>query len=191
MGNEVELARIGMWSEAIKILGPAIITGLLGFFTGRLDYKRRLNDINSQQEFSARESLFKFKKERYQNMLESVSTFNNGIGQLCGMLTSAESSSDNQAHLLGAIRALQFLVPTLQDQAHSVMDTFKETKSYAQEKARINDCLEYLAHYEEPKELKEALDIIIKLQQYSFIISKVSGEALEAEMEEIFKKYLA
>lgn len=51
-------------NDAIKILGPALITGLVGKLSARIQFTARLKELDRNNEFKAREYFFKHYKER-------------------------------------------------------------------------------------------------------------------------------
>jgi hypothetical protein len=50
--------------NAIKILGPATITGLVGYYSARIQLTVRLKELDKGNEFKAREHFFKHYKEK-------------------------------------------------------------------------------------------------------------------------------
>ncbi|MEZ6854163.1 hypothetical protein [Halodesulfovibrio aestuarii] len=193
MSNEVELAWAGVCTELIKLghsLGAAFVTGLFGFFMGKLDYKRKLKDIESQQELLARESVFNFKKEQYQKAVEGSALANEGIGKVIGELVTVESLPDQEVPLQMGVRALQIFVSALKNEARSFINFANDKNTYAAEKESIENILKTLEQFEEPTSVTEALDCIITVREYYYTLHKVSGSAFEEEMTGIFKKYL-
>lgn len=99
MGNEVN------WSELLKTLGPAIVTGLTAIFTvivtatitylaSRHQFKMKLIEIKGQSELRARELLFDAYQKRLERILNELNEFDKSISLSIGELKGMEDHKD-------------------------------------------------------------------------------------------------
>ena len=54
---------IDLISDAIKILGPALITGFVGYYAAKLQFVSKLKELDKTNEFRAREYYFNYYKD--------------------------------------------------------------------------------------------------------------------------------
>ena len=73
--------------DAIKILGPAIITAIVGYKYGKLQVTLKLKEMDKAHEFGAREHLFNYYKERSKSLLERQGQLNASLNELMGIAT--------------------------------------------------------------------------------------------------------
>ncbi len=85
MNVELYKATMDVVSEAIKILGPAIITAIVGYKVGQSQLLLKIEELNKNNEFKAREKIFDFHKERLSKVDESIASLTEGLGQFAGM----------------------------------------------------------------------------------------------------------
>lgn len=190
MSNEVELAYVGMWTEAIKILGPALLTGLLGYFTGRLDYGRRLLNMKSQQEFSAREVLFNLKKQRFDSMNESAKSFLGATGEFIGYYTGYEASPGKDLPVSAAVRFLDISVTEMLDDVRWITEEFGTTEHYRKDKGEIERIRTSLEDFKAPTNTDQVFTSFKAILAYFNVLQRVASKSLDDEMQSLFKKYL-
>lgn len=81
-------------SDAIKILGPAIITGIVGYMGARIQYKLKLEELKESHEFGAREHIFKVHTEKMKDLRESHRKVSEALGKITGMYVGVENESE-------------------------------------------------------------------------------------------------
>ena len=64
MGPELYKMTMDVVSDAIKILGPALITAVVGYKAGKSQLLLKIEELNKNNEFKAREKIFDFHKEK-------------------------------------------------------------------------------------------------------------------------------
>jgi hypothetical protein len=73
-----------VWLEGIKIMGPAIITGLLGYFGARLQLKTKSVELKNQNEFMTRKALFDHYNDLRKDARKSQTDLQQTLGQYLG-----------------------------------------------------------------------------------------------------------
>ncbi|MFP1680282.1 hypothetical protein ACLD02_16410 [Alloalcanivorax sp. C16-2] len=71
--------------DALKILGPALVTGFVGYKAASLQFRATLEKIREGNEFSARQHLFDYYKERQKRFSDSYANLLNQLGQILGI----------------------------------------------------------------------------------------------------------
>ena len=80
-------------TEAIKILGPAIITGFIGLRVGKYQLDMKIKELENANEFKSREHLFKYYKDWQKNIKEKYESLTSALGTITGM---AAAIGDNR-----------------------------------------------------------------------------------------------
>ena len=142
-------------SDAIKILGPALITGLVGYYSAKIqlmaklkELETKLKELDKNNEFKAREHYFNYYKEQQKEITGPADTHQ--ITSLTNLLYS--SSQDG----LSKEEKVSF-----QDLSNHIIKSSKETK--AQFESRNMDKIpEYKPLYDK---LVKELDTVNSLQR--------------------------
>lgn len=72
-------------SDAIKILGPAVIAAVATYKTARSQYEARIEEIKRGHEFSARERLYEYYQYRQESLARNSEKISRSLGELIGM----------------------------------------------------------------------------------------------------------
>jgi len=83
--------------DAIKILGPAIITAIISYKWGKLQVTLKLKAMDKTHEFGAREHLFNYYKERSKSLLERQGQLNASLGKLIGIASGVTAVAKEEA----------------------------------------------------------------------------------------------
>jgi len=92
--------------EAVKILGPALIT----YFAASSQFKVRLQELERSNDFKSREHLFTYYEKRQDRLDESYHAISEGIGMVLGM--SASAGAEPSADTLHGIESFAVLLHT-------------------------------------------------------------------------------
>lgn len=106
-------------SDAIKILGPALITGVVGYFSASIQFKTRLKELDKNNEFKAREHFYNFYKEQRISSGEGIKPT---LNILYDILSATENDKLNKPL---RIRLQSILTPR-----NMVLDTVKQGMKY-------------------------------------------------------------
>jgi hypothetical protein len=105
--------------NAIKILGPALITGMVGYFSASVQFTTRLKELDKNNEFKAREHLYNFYKEQRISSGEGVKPT---LNMLENILIATASDDLNQT--------LRSRLQAILSQRYVVLDTVKQGMKY-------------------------------------------------------------
>jgi hypothetical protein len=87
--------------ETIKVIGPAIVAAIVAYKVASLQFKATLRQLREANEFSARQHLFDYYKERQKRFSEGYSSLINSLSQILGTNTAV---SDDE--LDGSLKAM-------------------------------------------------------------------------------------
>lgn len=179
--------------EAIKILGPAIITAIVGYKYGKLQVTLKLKEMDKTHEFSAREHIFNYYKERSKQLLERQGQLNKSWGEVVGVaigftLGAKEESSEFLQMMGETVRdfsrlAQMEMLITKKDMEKNKLHElpeFNEILSYVKEVGNLNQDNTLPALRKNITTLLEIYTHLYYCQQ--LLLEKAGGE--------IFKKYL-
>jgi hypothetical protein len=86
--------QVAVLSDAIKILGPATVTGIVGYLAARLQLVTKLKEIGRNQQFRAREHLFEFSIEMDRERRKTYDKIVEGMGQFMGIINTTQMAGD-------------------------------------------------------------------------------------------------
>lgn len=181
-------------NELIKIVGPAVVAALAAYKAAALQFRATLQQLREGNEFSARQHLFDYYKERQKRLSERHTSLMNSLGQVLGVNAAAQ---DNEPE--GSLKAIidtfnsmaQLHLGAAPFEIHLVLRDMKAKK------------LHQLDDYRELEARKERLTGLIVGRDFEstrsagFALIEVYGELercnqllLESEMDALFSKYV-
>lgn len=190
MDPELYKAIIDLISDAIKILGPAIITAIVGYKVGKSQLLIQIEQLNKNNEFKAREKIFDFHKDKLAKVDESIKGLNAGLGQLAGMALADSDdklhlSSFVNKHLVVYINSLPFTLNQIKDELKKYSDEFNR------ELERLQTYIKRSEHISKPENIEDAQTTIVELIEMYSWVSNCTTIIIEKEALEIFKPYMA
>src|SRR2546427_2053911 len=81
-------------SDAIKILGSALVTGITAYLIARVQIQSKVSEIVASGELKARESLFAYYRERGERLSASSKDFGAELGKMYGRIGAASADGD-------------------------------------------------------------------------------------------------
>ncbi len=188
MDPEVQILLIGVLSDAIKILGPAIITAIVGYKVGQYQSLLKIEEINKANEFSAREKIFEFHKEKLIVCDKSVAELNSALYEFAGMSLADENdelkiSSFVSRHLALHIEKLPFQIN------HIVDELEKYASKLPREKEKLEEYSKAVVSLQSPVSQEEIQQAIVDLISIYSFLSHCIRNIVELEALDIFKPY--
>jgi len=168
--------------DAIKILGPALITGMVGYYSASIQFKSRLKELDKNNEFKAREHFYNFYKEQRISSGEEMKPL---LRTLSDLLQPAASGSLNQA-LSNKLQGVLSMRPVVFDSAKQGMELreLQDTDQYKK----------LLAADENIKALDyttiSSIDHIRELLKFFAIADLCSDKIMNENMNVMFAKYM-
>lgn len=170
-------------SDAIKILGPALIMGVVGYFSASIQFKTRLKELDKNNEFKAREHFYNLYKEQRISSGEGVKPT---LNMLNNILIATASGDLNQT-LRSGLQSILTQRNVVLDTVKQGMEHWKLTDSYqyrqlleADEKAgRINYMNEQIT-----------TDQIEALIRFYIFADLCTDKIMNESMNQMFRKYV-
>lgn len=188
MGPELYKMTMDVVSDAIKILGPALITAVVGYKAGKSQLLLKIEELNKNNEFKAREKIFDFHKEKLAKADESIASLNEGLGQLAGI---SLADIDDELNFSSFIN--KYLVVYIEGIPFQLNHINDEMKQYSGEFPRESEQLrKYMVRSEEierPGTPEDAHSTILELIEIYGFTSHCIRLIIEKEAIEIFKPY--
>lgn len=188
MDVETTKLLIELISDAVKILGPAIITGLVAYKAGKLQLELKIKELYKTNEFKAREKIFEFHKSKLDENSSAMGALTSGLGQFAGMtLADREDEMKFNGFVNGLINVHLLSLP------HEFYNVESEFEKYAgefqEEKRHIGELRKKLQNLNKPESPEEALCIINELLTIYGYLGRCIRSLIEKEALNIFKPY--
>lgn len=181
-------------SDAIKILGPALISAFLGYKVGRVQMDLKLKEMDKAHEFDARKHFFDFYKERIEQLRKDSEQFSGSLYELLGMQTAFDSIDEEEfskfrqstaGTIENAINFMPFSINVAKNEMKKVgLDNIPEFEKLKACTARIKD-------------LSKGDSTLLGMTKNVSVLLEIFGLlvfchelALEEQMDRVFKKYL-
>ena len=188
MNAETAKLLIELISDAIKILGPAIITGLVAYKAGKLQLELKIKELYKSNEFKAREKIFEFHKSKLDENSSAMSALSSGLGQVAGMtLADRENEMKFNGFVNGLINVNLLSLP------HEFLNVEQEFEKYNnefhEEKKHIGELKIRLGEIKKPESPEDALYAINELIIIYGYLGRCIRSLIEKEALNIFKPY--
>lgn len=85
MDAELYKLTLDVINDAIKILGPASITGFLVYKQSKAQLDLKIKELDKNNEYKAREKVFDFHKSKLKDVQSSINSLSSELGQFLGM----------------------------------------------------------------------------------------------------------
>lgn len=176
-------------SDAIKILGPAIITAIVGYKVGRSQLLLKIEEINKNNEFKAREKIFDFYKEKLVKVDQSIANLNEGLGQFAGMTLADFDDELNFSSFIN--KYLVVYINGLPFQLNHINDALKKySDEFSREYDRLPGYIKRSQEIKKPNDPESAHNTIVELLEIYEFVSHCFSLLIEKEALEIFKPYI-
>ncbi len=190
MDPELYKMTMAVVSDSIKILGPAIITAIVGYKAGKSQLLLKLEELNKNNEFTARERIFDFHKEKLAKIDESITILNEGLGQCAGMTLADMDDQMNlslfvKKYVILYIRDLPYQLDKISDEMEKYSDEF------ISEREQLREHIERSIDIKEPTTPEEITSVIAELIENYRFVSRCIRLLIEKEAFEIFKPYIS
>lgn len=169
--------------NAVKILGPALITGLVGYFSARIQFAARLKELDKNNEFKAREYFFRHYKERQKLAASGAAQEINRLSKLMsGLKLGRYDEADEES--LQNVRA--FIA--MNSEPYMIMVFHKlEGKPQLVKLLAARDNVDVLASNNQNRPTVEYIAALIEfLQVFDLCVDLIAEE----NMKYIFGKYI-
>jgi len=178
--------------DAIKILGPAIITAIVAYKISKAQSELKLKEIEKTQQFKAREHLFIYYKERQKQLAQDFAKLSDSLEHDLGLVagltdTRADENSEliktmaQYTQMYSAIMPIEIdiTVRDMEKNGLTGIPDFEKLQSY-------QDKISHLATEKTFQTLQK--NILIILEAYRFL-QLCNQQLLQKQMEKTFHNY--
>ncbi|WP_050937682.1 hypothetical protein [Vibrio harveyi] len=174
--------------EAIKILGPAMVTGVAAYFTATIQLKAKLKQIEKNSEYKAREKVFDFKTEKYNKLDKSLATLNETLSFLAGM--SMTDRDDQYAINSFVAKYLSTFIYSAPFDVKQTIDQFLPLSTeYPREFDKLQKDLSLVEGLKQPNNYNQVNDTIVTLIGIYGFVRCCSKIVAEKEALKVFEPY--
>lgn len=179
-------------TDAIKILGPAIIAAFATYKATQAQFEIKLQELEKAHEFGAREHLFRYYKDRQIQLSKEYEQLNHSLGNTLGYATgyvtgAEEEQSEFLATLAEYVEMYSKITPTEIDTTARDMEQngLKETDDYKKLVAYV----EPLRHLDSGKTLQALRKNIFAITDAYHFLQHCNQLLLQKQMTKVFTKY--
>jgi hypothetical protein len=188
MDAELYKATMDVISDTVKILGPAIITAIVGYKVGKSQLLLKIEELNKNNEFKAREKIFDFHKEKLAKVDESIASLNEGLGQFAGMTIADLDDELNFSSFIN--KYLVVYIDGLPFQLNHINDELKDhSAEFSREYERLQVYIKRSEDISKPKNPEDIQSTIVELIEIYGFASHCIRILIEKEALEIFAPY--
>ena len=193
----IELLKVVL-PDAIKILGPALITGIVAYYTIRIQYKSKLEEMSGNQSFKAREHLLDYYKMKIADASKAANELNYTLGSILGSATAINLTNDAASDQDFEIEDIASNV-SMVDMYLELCDFEINTVLRDMEAINLSDMEEYhkLVTYldvskslDASREFTQLKNNIMKLSEIYTFIARCGQLVLEAQIKHLFGSYV-
>ena len=172
--------------EIAKILGPAIITALVGYKVGKSQIEVKLRELEKTHAYSASEKLFGYYQNREKELNEAYNSINKDMGFLLGMTSTL---TENDELLNNIIKMYDLYEKTL---PYQIKLTLRDLKKYnlqeTEEFRKLESFLDQKALRDQKKNWSDKVFYLLEIYFYLRICNKMILEEISTNYMKIFVK---
>lgn len=180
-------------TDAIKILGPAIIAAFATYKATQSQFEIKLRELEKAHEFGAREHLFKYYQDRQVQLSKDYEKLNQSLGNTLGYATgyvagAEEEQSEFLSMLAEYVEMYSKITPTEIDTTARDMEQngLMETEDYRKLVAYV----EPLRNLDKGKTLQALRKNIFAIVDAYHFLQHCNQTLLQKQMAKIFTKYI-
>jgi hypothetical protein len=184
---------LALISDGIKIIGPALVTGIATYLIARVQIQSKIKEIVAGGELKARESLFTYYRERGEHLRTSSKDFGNELGKTYSRLGTVgnddEPFGENFIQLSAKIFGIASrMVPVEFNIAQAELRSsgLQESVEFASLKEVVSKH-SWSAPITNRGELRVRLEALIELYLH---LERCNQRVLEAQIKDLFRPYL-
>lgn len=189
MDPEITKIILSIVSDALKILGPAIVTGVVAFKTGKSQHILKLKELDKNNEFKAREKIFAYHREKIEENKVAVGHLGNELGQISGMLLGGgEEDADLSEFMNGYISVYLDKLPFDMALVKKEMELYP--KEFEEEKVKIRKLSESIEGLKKPTDARSIHHVVTELLRTYHFLGHCIRLLIEKEAMEVFRPYV-
>ncbi len=172
-------------SDGMMLSIPALITGFFGYFSAKIQTKSKQEEINKNNNFTLKQNLIEFHKERITKNAEVTNSINALLGTMLGKEASSQSealSTSDVDHKLIELHTLQ-----CKSELHHTIKEFEyKNLEMSVDYSQLNNFYEIISNIESPKNRKMLLSNMHSLLEAYNYLAFSRQNLLEKEILELY-----
>jgi len=186
-------ATIELIKDAIKILGPAVIAAWATYMASKSHFELRLKEIETKQEFGARQHLFRYYKERQTQLAQEYAKLRGELegtlGYVAGLTKGSGDEDSTLVRILSeSMEMYSAITPTEIDITMRDMEKSDLTETSDYEK--LKSCKEKISNLATEKTFQTLQKNIFTIVEVYHLLQICNQNLLQRQMEMMFQKYL-
>lgn len=184
--------------DAIKIIGPALVTGYVAYKTAKIQYKSKLDEVTENHKFIAREHFLDYYNKKILEAGEVVNSLNLTLGSILGQMSEFESprTVEDESEIFDTISTnLSMVTMYLESSSFELNTTLRDMKEIGLESSEeYRKLMEYRV---EAKGLTLSKDTeliqqsILKLSEIYTFIGRCRQVVLEEQIHKLFGGFIS
>ncbi len=174
-------------TDAIKILGPAILAAFATYKASKIQIELKLKELESKHEFSARVQLFKYYKDRERQLSQVFERVSQSLGEAVGYAKGLEEE-----------KVITFTTEVLQgcyknapaDVETAIRDMEQAGLSDTQEYQKLKDFLSH-CEFEMNGSAEELWGNLMKITEIYSLLQHCNYLVLQNRFNDLFGKYVS
>ena len=172
--------------EISKILGPAIITALVGYKVGKSQIEVKLRELEKTHAYSASEKLFSYYQNREKELNEAYNSINKDMGFLLGMTSTLPENDELLNNIIKMYDLYEKTIP------YQIKLTLRDLKKYnlqeTEEFKKLESFLDQKALKDQKKNWSNKVFYLLEIYFYLRICNKMILEEISTNYMKIFVK---
>jgi hypothetical protein len=178
--------------EALKLLGPATVAAYFTYRATSAQWETKLKELDLTNEFNARDRIYAHLKERLSHIDVEIAKLHEGVGQMLGMASGADSQpSESDRKMLNVmaslVRSTAKAVPlevnaTLNDMTSMGLSSTEEAKA-------LEPYRSFSLHLEPQPAYSDLKAALFELLDVHNILGSCTRLLLQTQMEKVFERY--
>jgi len=174
--------------EVAKFWGPSIITAILGYTLGKLQFKERIRELEKKNAYSASERLFEYYQNREKELEESYNNIREDLGVLFGIDMALDSIEDKDL-LNKPIKIYKFYEKILPFQ---IKQTMKDLEKYSLQETdefkKLKSFLDQNVLNDQKNNLSDKIAFLLEVYFYLQICNKIVLKEISTNYMKVFVK---
>ena len=187
-------ATLQLLSDALKILGPALITAVASIRGAQLYMKAKLSELASVGQLRARESFFAYYKDRLEYLRTAAKETGEGIGKLYTLIGDQGDEGDKaEPPAFNALRGVASACSTLLTQEVAITQAELQQAGLedSPEFRRLQELAAESDRQGDPKTTKDLSDCLAAIAVTYSYLCHCTQVVLESKMKELWGPYLS
>ncbi|WP_018016427.1 hypothetical protein [Teredinibacter turnerae] len=188
METEVATKLIEFFSDAVKIIAPALITGVVAHRLGEIQGKYKLKEVEKGNTFKAREKLFDYHRDKIKENTKAISDLTSALAEFSGY-SSVDSKDElgSGKYIKGMLKNYLSNLEFSINYAQSDIDQYPS--EFAEERKRLSALKKDTSKFISPESPEDVISFCNDLIGAYMGVGHITRLMMEKETLDVFKEY--